>query len=350
MKLMAKITILLTVLLVVMVPITAAQEDMTIVEVAGNDGRFTTLVAAIEAANYDSTLSGGGWTLFAPTDEAFAKLGLNANNVGTKYSADELADLILYHALAEVVSTAEAKTMLGDISMANGRLAGLKWFDDTIWVNDDSKVINNDIQATNGVIHAVDTVIQAPWPRDSADTEVETSTEMAIPAKETVDIPAETTLDGDAEGAATEETADEESSTSIVAVLDDHRKFDTISAAIQAAGLAETFSSGEWTLFAPDDSTFKKLGLNADNIGQAYSKEELADLILYHALREEVSIDKAKTMLGDVTMANGQVAGLKYYKRKIWVNDDAKVTRPDIRASNGIIHGVNHIILPPWPR
>jgi uncharacterized surface protein with fasciclin (FAS1) repeats len=214
--------------------------------------------------------------------------------------------------------------MLGDISMANGRPAGLKWFDDSIWVNDDSKVIDNDIQAANGVIHAVDTVIQPPWPRDRADA--------------------------DAEGAATEETPDEESSNSIVAVLDDHRKFDTISAAIQAAGLAETFSSGEWTLFAPDDSTFKKLGLNADNIGQAYREQELADLLLYHALREEITIDKAKTMLGDMTMANGEVAGLKYYKRKIWVNDDAKVTRPDIRASNGIIHGVNRVILPPWPR
>jgi transforming growth factor-beta-induced protein len=325
MKRMGRISILLAMLLVVMVPNTAAQEKMTIVEVAGNDDRFTTLFAAIEAADYDSTLFGGGWTLFAPTDEAFAKLGLNAKNIGTKYSAAELANLILYHTLTEVVSTAEAKTMLGDVSMANGRLAGLKWFDDAIWINDDSKVIDKDIQAANGVIHAVDTVIQPPWPRGTADSDVETS-------KEAVDLP------------------DEESSTSIVAVLDDHRRFDTISAAIQAAGLVETFSSGEWTIFAPDDSTFKKLGLKPNNIGQAYSKQELADLILYHALREEVTIDKAKTMLGDVTMANGQVAGLKYYRRRIWVNDDVKVTRPDIRASTGIIHGVNNIILPPWPR
>ena len=350
MKLMAKISILLAILLVVMVPLTAAQEDMTIVEVTRNDGRFTTLAAAIEAANYGSTLSAGEWTLFAPTDQAFAKLDINATNIGTKYSAAELADLVLYHALSDAVSTAEAKTMLGDVSMANGRLAGLKWFDDSIWVNDDSRVIDRDIQATNGVIHVVDTVIQPPWPRGSADAEVETSTEMAIPVKETAGMLAETTPDANAEDAATEETPDEESPASIVAVLADHRKFDTISAAIQAAGLAETFSSGEWTLFAPDDSTFKELGLNAKNIGQAYSKQELADLILYHALREEVTIDEAKLMLGDVIMANGHVAGLKYYKGKIWVNDDAKVTRPDIRASNGIIQGVNHIILPPWPR
>ena len=350
MKLIAKISILLAVLLVVMVPLAAAQENMTIVQVATNDGRFTTLAAAVEAAGYDGALSAGEWTVFAPTDEAFAKLGLNANNIGTKFSAAELADIILYHALTESASTAEAKTMLGDVSMANGRLAGLKWFDNAIWVNDDSKVVDNDIQASNGVIHAVDTVIQPPWPRDTADAAQETSSEMPIPVKETVAIPAETTLGAAAEAAATEETPDEGSSTSIVAILDDHRKFDTISAAIKAAGLVETFSSGEWTLFAPDDGAFKDLGFKPDNIAQAFNKQELADLILYHALREEVTIDKAKTMLGDMTMANGQVAGLKYYKRKIWVNDDAKVTRPDMRASNGIIQGVNHVILPPWPR
>jgi len=350
MKLAAQISLLLALLLVIIVPITAAQDDMTIVEVARNDGRFTTLVAAIEAANFGDALSGEEWTIFAPTDEAFAKLDLKANNIGAKYNADELADFILYHALTEVVSTAEAKTKLGDITMANGRLAGLKWFDDSIWVNDDSRVINKDIQAANGVIHAVDTVIQPPWPRDGADAIVEISTEAAIIHKQTLNGSTET-APVDEDGETTEETAaDEASSTSIVAILDDHRKFDTISAAIQAAGLVETFSNGEWTLFAPDDGTFKELGLNADNIGQAFSQEELADMLLYHALREEVSIDKAKTMLGDVTMANGQIAGLKYYKRKIWVNDDAKVTRPDIRASNGIIQGVNHIILPPWPR
>jgi uncharacterized surface protein with fasciclin (FAS1) repeats len=350
MKLVAKISILLALLLVVMVPITAAQDDMTIVEVARNDGRFTTLVAAIEAANYGDALSGKEWTIFVPTDAAFAKLGLNANNIGAKHNAEALADLILYHALPEVVSTAEAKTKLGDVTMANGRLAGLKWFDDSIWVNDDSRVIDKDIQAANGVLHAVDTVIQPPWPRDGADAMVEASTEAAINNKESVKGSAETVPAAEAGDTVAEATSDEASATSIVAILDDHRKFDTISAAIQAAGLVETFSSGEWTLFAPDDGTFKELGLNPDNIGQAFSQEELADMLLYHALREEVTIDKAKTMLGDVTMANGRIAGLKFYKRKIWVNDDAKVTRPDIRASNGIIQGVNHVILPPWPR
>jgi len=323
MKLVAKTLILLALLLIAVVPITAAQDDMTIVGVARNDGRFTTLVAAVEAANLGDALSGGEWTIFAPTDAAFAKLGLNANNIGAKYSSAELADLILYHALREGVSTAEAKTKLGDITMANGRLAGLKWFDDSIWVNDDSRVITRDIQAANGVIHAVDTVIQAPWPREAAEPQVETVAEV---------------------------TSDEEAANTIFALLDNHRKFDTISAAIKAAGLEEAFSSGEWTLFAPDDSSFKELGLTPKNIAQKYSKAELVDLVLYHALTEEVNIDKARTMLGDVTMANDRIAGLKVFKRTLWVNDDAKVTGRDVRASNGIIHVVDHVILPPWPR
>lgn len=165
-----KVFVVIVLALMVAVPVASAAEIAqpdgdTIVEIAVADGRFDTLVAAVQAAGLADALSGGSWTVFAPTDSAFAKLGLNADNIGDSFSQAELTDILLYHVLATPVSSAEAKASTGDITMGNGQIAGLKFFDGSLYLNDDSKVIIPDIIATNGVIHVVDTVILGPWPR-----------------------------------------------------------------------------------------------------------------------------------------------------------------------------------------
>lgn len=142
---------------------------------ANEDGRFTTLLAAIVALDLTEPFTEGNWTFFAPTDDAFAKIGVNAANVSSEYSVGELADLLLYHAMDQTITADEAKTMLGDITMRNGRLAGLKYYEGSLYVNDFAKVIVEDIQTDNGVIHVVDSVIQPPWPR--VETTVPTTTE-----------------------------------------------------------------------------------------------------------------------------------------------------------------------------
>ena len=137
----------------------------SIVEIAVADGRFTTLVAAVQAAGLADALSGGEWTVFAPTDDAFAKLGLNADNIADSFTTAELTDILLYHAIEGEVTSGVALTLLGDVTMANGQQAGLKYFNGSLYVNDESKVIIPDIDASNGVIHVVDTVILGPWPK-----------------------------------------------------------------------------------------------------------------------------------------------------------------------------------------
>ncbi len=162
----SKLSLLLAVIVLLLAaPLVMAAEEKTIVEIAVKDGRFDTLVAAVTAAGLADELSGGEWTVFAPIDDAFAKLGLNANNIAGAFSKAELTDILLYHALDSEVSSFKAKALLGDITMANGMPAGLKYFDGDLYVNDDSKVIIPDIVASNGVIHVVDTVILPPWPR-----------------------------------------------------------------------------------------------------------------------------------------------------------------------------------------
>ncbi|MGD2077425.1 MAG: fasciclin domain-containing protein, partial [Chloroflexota bacterium] len=123
----------------------------------------------------------------------------------------------------------------------------------------------------------------------------------------------------------------------IVDVAVEDGRFDTLVAAVVYTDLAEALSGGEWTVFAPTDDAFAKLGLNEDNITSAFSKAELTDILLYHALEGEVSSEKALSLVGDVTMANGAQAGLKVFEGNIYVNDDSKVIIPDVTASNGII-------------
>jgi transforming growth factor-beta-induced protein len=354
----SKVLILVVAMLLLVVPLAgAAEDDMkdpTIVDIAINDGRFTTLVAAVVATDLAGTLSGGEWTVFAPTDDAFAAAGLNAGNIATALDNETLKDILLYHVLEGNVSSFEAKALLGDVTMANGQIAGLKYFDDSLWVNDDSRVIIQDIVAANGTIHVVDNVILPPWPRVAEDAEMETPTDTAAMTEtETMEAAAETTEAAESESAET--VSDEKSpaaipSNSIAGIAIGDERFSTLVAAVVATDLAGALSGGEWTVFAPTDDAFAKLDLDASNIGSAFSKEELTDILLYHVLTSSVSSAEAKTLLGDVTMANGQIAGLKYFDDSLWVNDDSRVIIQDILADNGTIHVVDTVILGPWPR
>ncbi|KAA3663995.1 MAG: fasciclin domain-containing protein [Chloroflexi bacterium] len=305
----------------IMVSTASADGDSTIVEIAIADDRFETLVAAVVATDLVDALSSGEWTVFAPTDDAFAKLGLTPDNIASSFTKSELTNILLYHVIPAEVSSSKAKTLLGDVTMGNNAVAGLKFFDGNLYVNDNSKVIIADIDASNGIIHAVDTVILGPWPAVADSSSSADSSETS---------------------AATGNT--------IVDIAINDGRFTTLVAAVVAADLVDTLSGGEYTVFAPTDDAFAKLGLNADNIATVFTKDELSNILLYHVIGGEVFSDKAKTLLGDVKMANNQNAGLKFYDGNLYVNDDSKVIIADIDASNGAIHAVDTVILQPWPK
>jgi uncharacterized surface protein with fasciclin (FAS1) repeats len=313
---------MLTVLVLVLaVPFAFADNhEPSIVEIAVGSEDFETLTAAVVAAGLDGALAGGEWTVFAPTDAAFAKLGLDETNIADSFTKAELTDILLYHVLTSAVSSDAAKASQGDIVMGNGKIAGLKYFDGSLYINDDSKVVTPDVLASNGVIHVVDTVILGPWPR-------------------TEDAP-HGSLDGSSAAAGN----------SIVDIAINDGRFDTLVAAVVAADLAGALSDGSWTVFAPTDDAFAKLGLNADNIAGTFTKAELTDILLYHVLTAPVSAEEAKASQGDIVMANNQIAGLKYFDGSLYVNDDSKVIIQDILADNGYIHVVDTVILGPWPR
>jgi len=139
--------------------IAAEKSDVgDIVAVAEGAGKFTTLCAAVKAAGLVETLQGKGpFTVFAPTDEAFAKLPKGAlEDLLKPENKKKLADILTYHVLAGKVMAADVKTM--EAETVNGQKLSLVVEDGKVTVNK-AKVIMADVAASNGVIHAIDTVL-----------------------------------------------------------------------------------------------------------------------------------------------------------------------------------------------
>jgi len=129
-----------------------------IVSVATGAGNFKTLIAAIKAAGLLETLQGKGpFTLFAPTDEAFAKLPAGTLDELLKpENKAKLAGLLSYHVVPGKVMAADVKTMKA--KTVNGQELSLKVEGKSVMC-DGAKVLKADIAATNGVIHAIDAVV-----------------------------------------------------------------------------------------------------------------------------------------------------------------------------------------------
>ena len=276
-----------------------------IVDTAVADGRFTTLVAAVTAAELVDTLKGEGpFTVFAPTDDAFAKLPAGTVEELVKpENKQKLTDILLYHVVsgkvmaADVVGLTSATTVLGKdvavkVDMGN------------VYVND-AKVIITDIETSNGVIHVIDTVL--------------------IPAADEAAMEKNTIVD--------------------IAVADG--RFTTLVAALQAAGLVETLSGeGPFTVFAPTDDAFAKLPAGTvESLLKPENLEQLKNILLYHVVSgkvmaaDVVGLTSAPTVLGQdvtITVKDGNV----------YLNDTVQVIITDIEASNGVIHVIDAVLLP----
>ena len=138
----------------------------TIVEIAlavnEETGQFSTLIAALGAADLVGALNGGGqFTVFAPTDAAFAELGLNKDNIGT---VEGLADILLYHVTEgrRWSNSVFNKNNSKPLSMLNG---GYVWSNPPLTLTDgsaatvDAGIVDANISASNGVIHVIDQVL-----------------------------------------------------------------------------------------------------------------------------------------------------------------------------------------------
>ena len=279
----------------------------TIVDIAAGDERFKTLVAAVTAAGLVETLQGEGpFTVFAPTDEAFAKLPAGTVEELLKpENKQQLVDILTYHVVAakvmaaDVVKLSEAETVLG-------KKVAIKVEGDSVMVNE-SKVILTDIEASNGVIHVIDTVLLPP------------ADEMSGAEMEKKDI---------------------------VAIAAGDERFKTLVAAVTAAGLVETLQGeGPFTVFAPTDEAFAKLPAGTiEELLKPENKQKLVDILTYHVVAGKVMAADVVT-LSEAETVLGQKVTVKVEDGKVYIND-AQVIITDIEASNGVIHVIDTVLLP----
>ena len=136
----------------------AADKTGDIVAVASGAGSFKTLVTAVKAAGLVETLQGKGpFTVFAPTDEAFAKLPAGTvEGLLKPENKEKLKGILLNHVLSGKVMAAEVETMKA--KTAGGKELSIKVEGGSVMV-DNAKVVKTDVAASNGVIHVIDTVV-----------------------------------------------------------------------------------------------------------------------------------------------------------------------------------------------
>lgn len=147
-------------------PCTTSIADIAIA-VNQETGEFSTLIAALSATNLVSTFDcregkNKNFTVFAPTDAAFAKLGLNKDNIGKAFDKRTLRSILLYHVVRGKALYAADVVAMPQLRMWLSGNVGVDVREDGVFLlsqNDPSKILTVDIKADNGVIHVIDTVL-----------------------------------------------------------------------------------------------------------------------------------------------------------------------------------------------
>ncbi len=294
---MKKTLIAMSLLCSLMFSAAAQAQQKTIVETAIAAGKFNTLVTAVKAAGLVETLNGHSqFTVFAPTDEAFAKLDPAViESLLKPENKESLTNVLTYHVVAGRVSARDAYD-LNTATSVNGQRLPISLRGDVPKVGE-STIIATDIQCSNGVIHVIDSVLMPKM--DSIPTTAQAA-----------------------------------------------GKFNTLLAAVAAAGLVETLSGpGPFTVFAPTDEAFAALPAGTvESLLKPENKQKLIDILKYHVVSGRVyDIDAVKagmapTLLGRTVDINFSAAGIRI--------NDSKVIAKNIDCSNGVIHVVDSVLIP----
>ena len=297
---------------VLMPPTDKGMPTTNIVETAVAAGTFNTLVAALQATNLDTVLADESkmYTVFAPTDEAFAILGEETINT-LLANTDVLSSILLQHIVMGEVDSVTAFTLNGmEAETASGAKLPVSINSETdSLMFGGAKIVTKDIYTTNGIIHVIDAVIV-----------------------DDVSVP--------------------EPVGNIVDVASQAGSFNTLLIAAAAADLAEVLAdeSATYTVFAPTDAAFTQLPESTLNALLA-DTEALKNVLLYHVIADakvmsDGAVAVANSENNKVTMANTQMAALSLSGSDLYINA-SKVSAANVEASNGVIHVVDQVILPP---
>ncbi|MBA6256395.1 fasciclin domain-containing protein [Colwellia sp. MB3u-28] len=283
------------------------EPKVTIVDAAISNGNFTTLVEALQATGLDSVLSdtSASFTVFAPTDSAFALLGQNTIN-GLLADTDRLSDILTYHVISGEVDAATAIGLAGTtVTMVNGDSVGLSLSGDNLLVNM-ATVITTNIQTDNGIIHVVDAVLMPP-------------ADVIVPT------------------------------TNIVETAIANGNFTTLVAALQATDLDAVLAdeSATFTVFAPTDAAFALIG-EATISTLLDNTDVLTNILLQHVV-PEIAVDSVTAY----SLNGAMVLTASTAKIPLVINSitdmltfgGANIIIKDIYTTNGIIHVIDAVIV-----
>ena len=284
----------------------APADPQSIVDVATANGGFTTLIAALEATGLDTTLSDmdSQFTVFAPTDDAFALLGQDVIDA-LLADTDTLSDILTYHVISGEVDSSAAISSAGSlVEMVNGDSVGLSLDGDNLLVNT-ATVILVDVAADNGVIHVIDAVLTPP-------------ADKGTPTMNIVDT--------------------------AVAAGD----FGTLVTALQAAGLDATLAdeTQSFTVFAPTDAAFAMIDPETLNLLIA-DTDALSSVLLQHVVSGEVNSVTAYTLNGSsaTTASDAAIPVAINTELDTLTFGGATVQTTDIYTTNGIIHVIDTVVV-----
>lgn len=305
----------------------AFAQDADIVDTAVAAGSFNTLVTAVQAAGLVDTLKGEGpFTVFAPTDEAFAKLPAEVLAAALADPEGLLTQVLLYHVVPGKVMSTDLSDGL-EATTVQGEAVTFTIADGKAMVNN-ANIVAADVEASNGVIHVIDTVILPPSIVAAA-----AATEEAVAEATATPAPAE-------------EAMAEAAMADIVDTAVAAGSFNTLVAAVQAAGLVDALKGeGPFTVFAPTDDAFAKLPQSTIDALLADPTGDLTQILLYHVVPGKVMAADLSDGLQATTLQGGAVT-FKLSDGGAMVND-ANIVATDIETSNGVIHVIDSVILPP---
>jgi transforming growth factor-beta-induced protein len=349
---MRKVIVLLSVLallVVGIVPSFAQDEPGTIADIVvasttAEAPEFTVLLAAVQAADpvFLETLSNpdAGVTVFAPTDAAFTAaleaLGLTAEELLGNSAL--LNTVLAYHVVPGVFDAASVVSLDGALlgTILPETALAISLDGESVKVND-ATVVAADVTASNGVVHVIDTVLVPANVNDI----VASMTEMM----EMTPDPMMTAPVSIAE-------------TVVAATSAETPEFTTLLAAVQAADpavLTTLSGAGQYTVFAPTDAAFaaafESMGVTAADV--LADSANLSNILLYHVIPGKFSAATVIAVAGEseegvkvATLLLGTTVTIKVVDGAVMVND-ATVAAPDVAVSNGVVHVIDGVLLPP---
>ncbi len=323
----------------------AAQDDPTIADLVvssseAEEAEFTVLLAAVQAADpvFLELLSDSdeGLTVFAPTDAAFGELldalGMTAEELLAE--TDLLNEVLAYHVLPGVFYAEDVVALDGVYvgTYLDGKAVSVSVEDGSVFI-DDSEVVSADVEAANGIVHVIDSVLLP------AEVEDEEMLEMMETMEEAQEEPTMSITEIVVEAASAEEA-----------------EFTVLLAAVQAADpavLEELSEGGPYTVFAPTDAAFaaalEALGLTAEEL--LAETELLTEILAYHVvLGSFTTLD-----FGIIIELAGMDADMPSFATALGTPialtdegvNEAGVVDFDIMATNGVIHVIDGVLLPP---